>query len=172
MPTPLSEELIRERRLVCGTICRSRCLASTAEGCLGEVAGGDSRAAVRFSVVKLVTGTAAALDDADPRSRNWASAASALLRLSLRSSLLSSSRLRCSLLSRLRLRLLVLSDAGAARLAPTCAAVPLISLILRSLASSNCLLSASSSALSSSSLLLLFLPALCSSLGSIFSPGL
>ncbi len=172
VPAPLSEELIKDLRLVCGTMRRSRCLASTAEGCLGEVVGGESRAAVRFSVVKFATGAADEADAAASRCRSCASAASALLLLSLRSSLLSSSRLLCPLFSRLRLLLLGPSNAGAARRVPTCAAVPLVSLILRSLASSSCLLSASSSALSSSSLLLLLLPLLVSSFGNIFSPGL
>lgn len=173
VPAPLSEELISERKLVCGTMRCSRCLASTAEGCLGEVVGEDSLAAARFSVVKSATGAAAAVDDAASRSRSrsCASAASALLLLSRRSSLLSSSLLLRSRLSRLRLRLLVPSEAGAARCVPSCAAVPLVSLILRSLASSSCLLSASSSARSSSSRLLLLLPPACSTLGKMFSPG-
>lgn len=150
---------------------RSCCLASTAEGCLGEVAGGESRASIRFWVVKCATAVVDEVDAAASRCRSCASAASALLLLSLRSSLLSSSRLLCPLLSWLRLLLLDPSDTGGARWVPTCAAVPLVSLMLRSLASSSCLLSASSSALSSSSLLLLLLPLLLSSFGRIFSPG-
>lgn len=170
VPAPLSDELISDRRLVCGTILRSRCLASTADGCLGEVLGGESLAAVRLSGVRFATRGVSSLEAAASRSRSCASAASALLLLSLRSSLLSSSRLLCPLLSRLRLRLLVPS--GTARRVPSCAAVPLVSRMLLSLASSNCLLSNSSSALSSSSLLLLFLPLLCSNFGRISSPGL